>query len=142
MKTRHRSSLAFVLWLSAVSVIACGPKPNVTPDVAKALKIGQAVVIVGSVSHNAILANGIKVCDVQPCPPNPTHPLLSDANTKIVTDAAEDGLKVLKTSPDGWKAVVSGVLERVKMRLDASGHTAFDPYIVGAEITLAQLGAQ
>lgn len=48
--------------------------------------------------------------------------VLSDANTKIAVSGSQDFADVIEKVPEGVKAAVNALLERLAARMDAAGH--------------------
>jgi hypothetical protein len=130
-----RLLLAVVLTAS----FGCAHAPaNLTPQQQVVFTANQGVVAIGTVQHASIELNKIQICDPAPC-----HPLLSDANTKIVVDAVTDALTTLRATPQGWQGIVTVALDRIQLRLDAAGKQQIAAYISAARSFLVSMnGAQ
>lgn len=119
-----------------VLLSSCAGKAPVGLDPA-AIKIweaNEAAVGLGTLQHAAIELNKVQQCDPAPC-----HPLLSDANTRIVVEAVTDGLTTIRAVPSGWKATAGAALDRVEQRLDAAGKTKLAAYVAAARSILTTL---
>ena len=125
MRTLTRSTILLLVVLAA-----CAKAP---PDLPAAdlllFKADQAQVAIGTAQHAAIELNKIKVC---PTGPTSCHPLLSDANTKIVIDAVANAVKAIQAVPNGWLATSHTVLATITQRLDQAGKTTFGSYVTAA----------
>jgi hypothetical protein len=111
--------LAFSLSCSSNPVPASLSGPGVV-----AYRANQVGVSLGTVQHAAIELNKIQQCTPAPC-----HPLLSDANTKVVIDAVTDAVTTLKATPDGWQSTANTALTRIETRLDADGKQQIAAYL-------------
>lgn len=99
--------------------------PSLSPAGARLYQANEVVVAIGTLQHAAIELNKVQVC------PQPTscHPLLVDADTRVVVDASTTALTTLKATPDGWKAAATALLTQIESRLDAAGKTQLAAYL-------------
>ncbi len=122
------------LVIVALSIIApaCAKAPSsLSPAGVRIWQADQAVVALGDVQHVAIALNGVQVCDPAPC-----HPLLSDANTRIVINTVEAGVKTIHEVPSGWKATALAALTQLSTTLDAAGKAKLAAYVDAARAIL------
>lgn len=110
----------------AVTQSACASRATIAalpPGGAVLVRAREAAVAVGAIQHVSIEMNKVE--------------LLSDANTRIVVDAATDILSSIRALPEGWKAVTDVGIQRIEARLDAAGKTKLKPYLEAARIIVA-----
>ena len=117
-----------IAWIGVVSVTqsACASRATIAalpPGGAVLVRAREAAVAVGTIQHVAI--------ELQ------KSDLLSEANTRIVVDAASDILNSIRALPEGWKAVTDVGIQRIEARLDAAGKTKLKPYLEAARIIVA-----
>lgn len=119
-----------LLSLLVVGFVGCAGNrpPNLTPEQLALYRADDALVAIGTVQHAAIELNKIKTC-TSATPPVCTPTIMSDRNTGIIVDAVADAVPVIVATPEGWRAAVSALLERVQSRLDAAGLTRVRPYL-------------
>ena len=99
---------------------------NTDPKIVALYNANEAVVALGSLSHAAIELNKQQICDT---PTVNCRPILSRANTDVVTDVVFDALKVMGPTPTQWQGVVKNALNTIQARLDAAGKTRLSAYI-------------
>ena len=75
-----------LITLTLIGALGCASKapPSLSPAGVVVWQANEVAVAIGLVQTGAINLNKVQVCDPTPC-----HPLLSDANTRIVVDAVE-----------------------------------------------------
>lgn len=109
----------------ALSIGCTHAPPSLSPAGARVYQANEVVVAIGTLQHAAIELNKTQVCPT----PATCHPLLLDANTKVVVDASTAALTTIKATPDGWKAAASALLTQITTRLDAAGKTQLSAYV-------------
>ena len=124
--------IALCLCLLALPSCAKQP-PNLPAADVLIWQANEVVVALGTAQHAAIQLNAVQVC------PQPTvcHPLLSDANTRIVVDATTDALLTIKAVPNGWLATANAALKQIADRLDAEGRSKLSAYIAAVRAVIA-----
>jgi hypothetical protein len=125
----------FLVVVVALS-LSCGGTvpPTLTPQAAIAYRANTVIVAIGSLQHAGIALNGVQTCDPTGC-----HPILSDANTRIIVDAATSALETIRSSPDGAKATAVTALAQIERQLDAFGLQQVKPYVQAARAVIAGL---
>lgn len=131
MKTRR----ARVLLLSLLLISACAKAPpSLTPAGARIWQANEATVALGEFQHTVIALNGVQMCEPAPC-----HPLVSDANTRIVVLSVTSALKTISAVPAGWRITANTALDQISQQLDATGKSKLKPYVEAARLVLAAI---
>ena len=118
--------------LVALLIVSCAKTPpSLSPTGARYFQADRGVVAIGNIQHVALELNRMQVCSPAPC-----HPLLTDANTRIVVDASTDALVTIKAAPQGWKTALAVALDRIKTRLDVAGNTELAAYLNAARLIM------
>lgn len=126
--------LLFPLLLLLAHTGACAKTPPaLDPTGTRAWQANQAVVALGELQHAAIEFNKVQICDEAP---SACHPIVSDANVRIVIDVIGPALTSLRAAPDGWRTVSEQALDQVAARLDAQGKSKLAGYIQAARAAL------
>ena len=123
-----KSALSILIGVVLFTFAGCAsltPPSSLTGNGRTAFYANEIGIAFGTAQHAAIELNKAGI--------------LSEANTGIVVDATTDVLKVLKDTPDGWRAAAITGIDRINMRLDAAGKVQLDPYIHGVETVLKEL---
>ena len=124
-----------ILLVAALVCLHCASAPpTLSPQAAIAYRANNVVVAIGAVQHAAVALNGVQTCEPAPC-----HPILSDANTRIVVDASTTALTAIRSAPDGAKATAVTALEQIERQLDAFGLQQLQPYVQAARAVVAGL---
>lgn len=129
-------SLSLLLLCLCLTLPSCAKKPvGLDPTGVKLWQANEAIVVVGTFQHTAIEFNKVQKC------PTPTtcHPLLSDANTRLVIDASAVGIKTIAATPDGWRAAALQALDVAAQKLDAAGRQQLAAYLTAARTALAAI---
>lgn len=130
-----RTARARVLVLAVTLVLsaACAGKAGYStdPHILNLQRADEAVVAVGTFQHAVIELNKVQTG-------TPPHALVSDADTRIVVDAATDALTTLKQTPNGWRPTVATVVDRVENRLNADAKQKVSLYLNVLKAFLAQ----
>lgn len=134
MSRTRRLSHALVLVVLVLQGCAKAP-PSLSPAGVRDYRANEAVLAIGQVQTAAIGLNGVSVCDPAPC-----HPLLSDANTRVVVSAVRAALLTIQQTPAGWKAATNTALDQIAAQLDAAGKGKFRAYIEAARVVLNAIG--
>lgn len=117
-----RSSLVVVVLVLAAACANRAPT-SLSPAGQLTWQANEAVVAIGTVQHVAIQLNDIERCE-------PTCvPLLSDANTRLVVDAATGAFNTIRALPQGWKATSLAALTQMANGLDANGKAKLAVYV-------------
>ena len=123
------------LCIAALLFTGCAKAPpTLTPVGARAWQANEAVLAINVLQSAAIGLNKIQVC-----PPDPCHPLLSDANTRIVGNTATSARNTIDAAPAGWKLTAQAALNQIAMQLDAAGRTQLAAYLTAANSVVAAL---
>lgn len=114
------------LLLALVLSSACATHvpPSLTGPGIIAFQANRIGVPIGTVQHTAIELNKIQVCNPAPC-----HPFLSNADTRIVVDAATEAAMVLRATPAGWQVTANLFISRLEARLTAAGKGQLGAYL-------------
>ena len=115
-----------ILLIVCLSLSACASKapPTLEPGALPIWQANEVQLAFGTLQRTAIGLNGIQRCDPGPC-----HPLLSDANTRLVIDGTADVVLTLRSVPSGWKATAMAAVDRITQRLDAAGQAKLSTYL-------------
>lgn len=124
-------TLSLTLALALVGSACAKTPPSLTPVGVKYFQANRGIVAIGTVQHVAIELNKVQICTPEPC-----HPLLSEANTRIVVDATTDTITTITATPEGWKPTLDTGLKRIEDRLDAAGKTELAAYLAAARAIL------
>jgi hypothetical protein len=125
----------YICAVLVVFVVGCAKaSPTLTPTGARAWQANEAVLAINQLQSAAIGLNRIQVC-----PPAPCHPLLSDANTRLVGNTATSARNTIDAVPAGWKATAQAALTQIAAQLDAAGRTQLAAYLTAANSVVSAL---
>ncbi len=128
-----KTSILLVALILSMGCASHAPA-TLTPTGVVVWQANEVAVGVGLVQTAAINLNKVQVCDPLPC-----HPLLSDANTRVVVDAVTDGIQTLKAVPAGWKATGTTIVDRIDQRLDTAGQSKLKAYTAAVRAIIGGL---
>lgn len=96
--------------------------PNLTPKYQTLFRANEALNAVARVQTVAIALNGAGI--------------LPDQKTRLVVVAVAEGFPIVQHAPEGWKATISALLERLAAGLDAEGKSKLATVVLLAEAAL------
>ena len=99
----------------------------------------EAVVAIGTLQHVAIELNKVIICDAPTATSNAIpscHPILSDANTRVVVDSVTVALNTMRAVPSGWVQTTVTALDQISNKLDQYGQVKLRPYLDAARIVI------
>jgi hypothetical protein len=127
--------MRYVLLVLLVLSLGCAKAPpTLTPVGARAWQANEAVLAINQLQTAAIGLNKIQVC-----PPDPCHPLLSEANTRLVGNTATSARDAIDVAPAGWKATAQAALTMIAAQLDAAGKQTLAAYLTAANAVITSI---
>lgn len=117
--------IASVLFTFGCSEGCAKAPPNLTPEASVAFKGTQAVKALDALRDVAIAANA------------QTPPLLDEATTRRVVLYHQATVKVIQSSPEGWRAAAQTGLDELSGALGQKERALLAPYIALAKAVFA-----
>lgn len=131
-RSQRTRTIGLVVALTLITASCAKAPSSLTPVGVKYYQANRGVVAAGTLQHVAIELNKVQVCPTPPATTPACHPLLSEANTRIVGDATSSAITVMRQAPDGWKPTLDAALTQISSKLDAAGKQELAAYLDAA----------